>query len=119
MPNARWNKPDVSPAVARILRAGAFVTVEVGATTLDLTNVVRATCEPSLEALQAAVRGYIECVTGVAFGVPCDLIVNEEGKLNGFRPNDLATEFYHAGGAFRSDVLVGPCVILTGKARLK
>lgn len=39
----------------------------------------------SLAALQSEVGGYIECVT--PFGDNIAIIVNEEGKLNGWPPN--------------------------------
>lgn len=59
--------------------------------------------ENNLEALQAAVGGYIEYAPLVTYeGVEYVMLLNEEGKLIGLEPNRRIGE---------SDVLVGDCYI--------
>ena len=62
----------------------------------------------SLKPLQAAVGGYIECVSFDGF----DLWLNEEGKMIGLPVNAIATEMFHETfGPY--DILVGD-IVLTG-----
>ena len=59
--------------------------------------------EDNLEALQAAVGGYIEYVPLVTYeGVEYVMLLNEEGKLIGLEPNRRIGD---------ADVLVGDCYI--------
>ena len=72
--------------------------------------------QPTLEEAQAFVGGYIEIVT-TRKGE--QIVINEEGKLQGLPWNDLATDLAHEGGAISSDdYIAGNCMILVGKARL-
>lgn len=59
-----------------------------------------------LQSLQAMVGGYIEAVN--PGGNYCCLLVNEEGKMNGMKPNRV---LYSADGR-ALDVLYGPIVII-------
>lgn len=74
---------------------------------------------PKLEALQAAVGGYIEVVPyfDTYLGQKAVAYCNEDGKLKGLPVNEQATRFW--GYALRPvmplfDVLVGDVVVLTG-----
>lgn len=60
----------------------------------------------SLAALQSEVGGYIECVT--PFNDDVAIIVNEEGKLNGWPPN----RFLVYKKANYVEVLCGPILIV-------
>lgn len=60
--------------------------------------------EDTLETLQGYVDGYIEYVT-IDDGI--DMIINEEGKINGLEPNWVATLLY---GQF--DVIVGDALVV-------
>ena len=72
---------------------------------------VETNSQPDLSLMQSLVGGYIECVfiSGVADG-----IVNEEGKPRGLKENRLATILYGS----HIDLIVGPMLVLCGKARL-
>lgn len=78
----------------------------------DSSEVAR--IAPTLDALQAVVGGYIECVT--MDDGQWHLYCNEEGKLDGLPINVSATAFAHHMGWPRGDVLVGR-VILLGNGR--
>lgn len=71
---------------------------------------------PSLERLQAAVGGWIESVPGKIRheGRLREAYCNEEGKLEGLRPNKRATEASSLGF---TDVLVGDVVIVVPAKR--
>lgn len=73
----------------------------------DMTIISDA--EPSLAELQKLVDGYIECVR-----LPNgdDLICNEEGLNRSMAINFMAS-------ALAGRPIVGPCVLLRGKARLR
>ncbi len=58
---------------------------------LEGTTVTQVEIENTLEALQEAVFGYIECVT-IAPGRAV-MIVNEEGLLRGMAVNQAASDF--------------------------
>lgn len=91
--------------------------------------------EVGLDVIQKAVGGYIELVqlaeggfrqeeggpfgfTFVANGTMADLFLNEEGKLVGLPYNHLATELKNAMSYIDpADQLVGPVIILCGKAK--
>lgn len=63
----------------------------------------------SLESLQAAVGGYIECIY---VGDGKVLIVNEEGKLKDLEANNPATKLAtEAGALFYGDYICGPAVL--------
>jgi hypothetical protein len=62
----------------------------------------------ALDALQAAVGGYIEIV---AFTDGSAFVVNEEGLLHGMRPNIAASLIAASKG--RRVALVGPVAFLT------
>jgi Domain of unknown function (DUF3846) len=67
---------------------------------------------PTLEQMQATVGGYIEAVEiGDAI-----MWVNEEGKLSGLTPNNIATDLAEPGRwIFEGDYIAGD-VLLTGLA---
>lgn len=56
---------------------------------LESRSIITADIENTLEALQAAVGGYIEAVTLVPGKAV--MIVNEEGLLRGMTPNSIAS----------------------------
>ncbi len=58
---------------------------------LEGTTVTQVEIENTLEALQAAVNGYIETI-GIVPGEAV-MIVNEEGRLRGMAPNPIASAF--------------------------
>lgn len=69
------------------------------------TVAMPAAVRPTLEALQAAVGGYIRRVPGA----PSEAYVDDDGELRGLTPNPVGTErvgYWHA--------LLGPVVILDG-----
>lgn len=76
----------------------------------------RETEPPTLEEMQKFVGGYIEVVT-LADG--SQLVLNEEGKLDGRPLNVGATVLAHRDRAIMErDVIVGPVLHLCGAARL-
>ena len=70
---------------------------------LEGTTVTQVEIENTLEALQAAVNGYIETI-GIVPGEAV-MIVNEEGRLRGMAPNPIAS-------AFAGIDIVGPALIV-------
>jgi hypothetical protein len=78
--------------------------------------------EPTLKEMQDFVGGYIQVVTSVNGNE--DIVINEEGKLNGLPINVVATTMWLGEdwnddtSAMANDVLVGNAMILKGKARL-
>ncbi len=72
------------------------------------------TKETSYDLLKTGVGGYIEHVN-IGVSIPgvraLDMWVNEEGKLNGLKPNTLGTILY---GCFPLDAIVGDIVITGG-----
>lgn len=70
---------------------------------LEGRTVVEVDIENTLEALQAAVDGYIEAVTLVPGRAV--MIVNEEGLLRGLSPNPIAS-------AVANTQIVGPAVVV-------
>ena len=70
---------------------------------LEGTTVTQVEIENTLEALQAAVNGYIETI-GIVPGEAV-MIVNEEGRLRGMEPNPIAS-------AFAGIDIVGPALIV-------
>ena len=78
---------------------------------------------PTLEQLQEIVDGYIELVNVFFGGKYEQMIVNEEGRLNGLPFNYRATSVYHCNyithkGEVPYDPIVGNAVILTGNCKL-
>lgn len=72
---------------------------------------------PWLEVLQEEVGGQIEYVPmfDTYEGQPAVVYCDEEGKLTGKVPNQLATQlWYDAAGRTLPDVLVGTILVLTG-----
>lgn len=62
-----------------------------------------------LEELQEYVGGYIEIIRLTPKQI---LVINEEGKLNGLKPNRLATETAHLVRAIaKNDFIVGNCIL--------
>ena len=49
--------------------------------------------KPTLKEMQEMVGGYIEFVP-IFMGAEMTGVINEEGKLNGFKPNPIATNLY-------------------------
>ena len=78
--------------------------------------------KPTLKEMQDFVGGYIQVVTGVNGNE--DIVINEEGKMNGLPMNVVATTMWLGEdwdddtSALVHDVLVGNAMILKGKARL-
>ena len=70
---------------------------------LEGTTVTQVEIENTLEALQAAVDGYIEAVTLIPGKAV--MIVNEEGLLRGMAQNPIAS-------AVANTQIVGPAVVV-------
>ena len=70
---------------------------------LEDRSIITADIENTLEALQAAVDGYIESVTLIPDKAV--MIVNEEGRLRGMTPNPIAS-------AVANTQIVGPAVVV-------
>lgn len=70
---------------------------------LEDRSIITADIENTLEALQAAVDGYIEAVTLIPDKAV--MIVNEEGLLRGMTPNPIAS-------AVANTQIVGPAVVV-------
>lgn len=70
---------------------------------LENTGIAEVSIENTLEALQAAVDGYIETVRLVPGRAV--MIVNEEGQLRGMAPNPIAS-------AVANTQIVGPAVVV-------
>lgn len=70
---------------------------------LEDRSIITADIENTLEALQAAVDGYIEAVTLIPGKAV--MIVNEEGLLRGMTPNPIAS-------AVANTQIVGPAVVI-------
>ena len=70
---------------------------------LEGRSISEVEIENTLEALQAAVNGYIETI-GIVPGEAV-MIVNEEGRLRGMAPNPIAS-------AFAGIDIVGPALIV-------
>lgn len=70
---------------------------------LEDRSIITADIENTLEALQAAVDGYIESVTLIPDKAV--MIVNEEGLLRGMTPNPIAS-------AVANTQIVGPAVVV-------
>ena len=77
--------------------------------------------EPTLKEMQDFVGGLIEVVTAVDGS---QIILNEEGKMNGLPMNVVATTLWlgedwdDETSAMKYDYIVGNAMILKGKARL-
>lgn len=91
-----------------------FAIINPGDNAADVYFYTRLT-PPTLEAVQAMVGGYVEMVS--LFKGAAQMLVNEEGLLKQLAPNPVATQWAHAGGRTDISMIVGPAVILTGKAR--
>ena len=70
---------------------------------LEDRSIITADIENTLEALQAAVDGYIEAVTLIPGKAV--MIVNEEGLLRGMAPNPIAS-------TVANTQIVGPAVVV-------
>lgn len=70
---------------------------------IENTGIAEVSIENTLEALQAAVDGYIEAVTLIPDKAV--MIVNEEGLLRGMAPNPIAS-------AVANTQIVGPAVVV-------
>ena len=70
---------------------------------LEDRSIITADIENTLEALQAAVDGYIEAVTLIPDKAV--MIVNEEGRLRGMTPNPIAS-------VVANTQIVGPAVVV-------
>jgi hypothetical protein len=70
---------------------------------LERRSISEVEIDNTLEALQAAVDGYIETI-GIVPGEAV-MIVNEEGRLRGMAPNPIAS-------AFAGIDIVGPALIV-------
>ena len=70
---------------------------------LERRSISEVEIDNTLEALQAAVNGYIETI-GIVPGEAV-MIVNEEGRLRGMAPNPIAS-------AFAGIDIVGPALIV-------
>lgn len=71
----------------------------------------------TLEWLQEQVGGYIEVVesrTGLG-----QLVLNEEGKIEGLEHNPMAQVWWDQNEDFPDDVIVGTCVLITEPNRLR
>lgn len=68
----------------------------------------------SLKELQSLTDGYIECLSLHNENGMTDIILNEEGKINGMQPN-RAVSYHHLfgnGNSQTADIIFGPFVIL-------
>ena len=70
---------------------------------LEGNSISEAEAENTLEALQAAVDGYIETVTLIPDKAV--MLVNEEGRFRGMAPNPIAS-------AAANTQIVGPAIIV-------
>ena len=70
--------------------------------------------ELTLEKMQSAVQGVIEIVHLPKFGF--DMVINEEGKLNGMGRNDFATWLWLCAHGLESssdvDYIAGPAMLI-------
>jgi Domain of unknown function (DUF3846) len=86
------------------------------------TTFTSLSASPTLEQLQTAVGGHLEVVPLFTHlnGETCVVFCNEEGKLEGLEPNDLAQLLWEkaVGRPIRDDYLVGPIAIITGDRAL-
>lgn len=78
-------------------------------------NAVKISDEVTLEVAQQKVGGYVQVVRGHWHGAPCQILMDEEGKLKGKKLNMAATFAY----GNNNDHIVGDVVILTGKDEWK
>lgn len=89
--------------------SGLLIPVDGPVVEIDLTSA------DNLEALQAAVGGWIEPIVVPSFIPGADrstVYVNEEGKILGLEPNMRATDFLVPGfGIAFGDVIRGPMVV--------
>ena len=78
--------------------------------------------EPTLKEMQDFVGGLIQVLTGANGNE--DIVINEEGKMNGLPMNIVATTMWLGEdwdddtSAMKYDYIVGNAMILKGKARL-
>jgi hypothetical protein len=104
------------PDIPHIPRNGNFIiVVHPGDTSLKWEELV---AQPTLEQLQSGVGGSIELVPHFTKLGPrqCVAFCNEEGKIHGLKPNQLAHILWESsyGSAITTDYLVGPIVIIVG-----
>ena len=77
----------------------------------DGTTIINEYTKVTLDDMQRAVGGLIECVSLPLHNV--DMYCNEEGKIHGLDRNDLATKLYVASYGPR-DVIMGDVLITNG-----
>lgn len=66
-----------------------------------------------LDELQQMVGGYIQIISLTPTQI---MVINEEGKLQGLKPNRLATETAHLVNAIAdNDFIVGDCLVCESK----
>ena len=70
--------------------------------------------DATLKKMQEAVGGYVEVIR---LNPKQRMIINEEGKLLGLKPNGKATEMFRKAFPGTYDYIAGDAVILEGKAR--
>lgn len=78
-------------------------------------NFKKITQPPTLKELQEIVEGYIEIVDILYKDKPCQMIVNEDGKLKDLPINSKATEIYVKSARLSGhtpDVIFGNVVVL-------
>lgn len=64
------------------------------------------------EALRIIVGGFIENIDLSVFAPDCHAYINEEGKLQGIPPNELATLLAHRAGIAPNDWIAGNMILL-------
>ena len=75
--------------------------------------------EPTLEEMQKIVGGYIQMIEIMFLNEPGQMIMNEDGKVNGLPVNHKATAIaLTMSGIDKEDYIVGDVIILMGEARM-
>jgi len=79
-----------------------------------VTTFVKDKEKATLNKMQKAVGGYVEVIR---LNPKQRMIINEEGKILGLRPNAQATKLFRESFPGTMDYIAGDAVILEGKAR--
>tara|TARA_R110000765_G_scaffold1559_9_gene4116 strand:+ start:1253 stop:1528 length:276 start_codon:yes stop_codon:yes gene_type:complete len=79
---------------------------------------VKAEDKPDLKTAQELVGGNVELIVlSMEYGSTIQLLVNEEGLLKNMEYNPVATELVLKYRSTQTSPIVGPAIVLSGKAR--